>query len=349
MLTKEKILEIAGTKDKLFIGDLVKQFKISRQYAGTLTGALIKEGKLIKIGATKKAFYVLPKYAESHQEIFPFKYSKTFRNKGLEEDSVLNQIREAFPALKNLPENVHHIFTYTFLEMFNNAIEHSKSTKIKLTVSILNGILSFEIQDSGIGAFNNVMKQCKLKSELEAIQDILKGKTSSMPKSHSGQGIFFTSKAGDIFILQSFGLKLTVNNELPDIFVEKNKKIIKGTRVTLKISMASNRHLIEVFEKYTNIGEESDFGFDKTEIRIKLYTMDGMYISRSEARRVLTGLEKFRIISFDFTKVETVGQAFADEIFRVFHNKYPHIKLETENMAEEVKFMVERAKNEAEK
>jgi hypothetical protein len=102
-----------------------------------------------------------------------------------------------------------------------------------------------------------------------------------------------------------------------------------------------------VFLKYTNLIDEGEFGFDKTEIRIKLYTIGGVHISRSQARRVLAGLEKFKIIVFDFDKVPTVGQAFADEVFRVFQNKYPDIKLEAENMSEGVKFMVERAINEA--
>jgi hypothetical protein len=112
------------------------------------------------------------------------------------------------------------------------------------------------------------------------------------------------------------------------------------------LSTSSSLHLNDVFNKYTNIGAESDYGFDKTEVRIKLYTIAGIHISRSQARRVLAGLEKFKVILFDFDKVPVIGQAFADEIFRVFHRKYPDIKLETENMDEGVKFMVERAQNE---
>jgi len=67
-----------------------------------------------------------------------------------------------------------------------------------------------------------------------------------------------------------------------------------------------------------------------------------VHISRSQARRVLTGLDRFRVIVFDFDKVPMVGQAFADEVFRVFHNKYPVIKLQAINMNEAVRFMVER-------
>ncbi|MFH0834705.1 MAG: STAS-like domain-containing protein, partial [Patescibacteria group bacterium] len=72
--------------------------------------------------------------------------------------------------------------------------------------------------------------------------------------------------------------------------------------------------------------------------------LSGVHISRSQARRVLAGLEKFKVIVFDFDKVPMIGQAFADEIFRVFHDKHPQIRLETANMNEGVEFMIKRAK-----
>lgn len=347
MLTKDQIVEIAKKKGCLYSSHLVKKFKVSRQYVNLLISALIEENKLIKLGSTRKAFYVLPSYAKAHQEILPLRYTKSFKNKGLEEHVVLDQIEQMFPIFKNLPENIRSIFTYAFSEMLNNAIEHSHSIRIGVEASVPKKILSFIIQDSGVGVFRNVMKQRGLTSELEAIQDILKGKTTTMPESHSGEGIFFTSKIGDLFILDSFGYQLIVNNEIPDVFVKTVTQIKRGTRVLFQVSATTNRHLNDVFKKYTNLTDESDYGFDKTEIIVKLYTIGGVYISRSQARRILVGLEKFKIITFDFDKVPTVGQAFADEVFRVFHHKYPHITLDVKNMAEGVKFMVERAQNEA--
>jgi anti-sigma regulatory factor (Ser/Thr protein kinase) len=347
MITKNQVLEIAEEKGELRSKDIVGRFSVSRQYASILISELLAEEKLIKLGSTRNAFYVTPEYAESHKEIFPLRYEKAFKNEGLEEHKVLQQIEQTFPTLRNIPENIRSIFTYAFSEMFNNAIEHSKSVRIGVEVSVGKKMLSFSIKDSGVGVFRNVMRQRGLTSEMEAIQDILKGKTTTMPKSHSGEGIFFTSRAADLFILDSFGQQLFIDNEIQDVFVRKVQKIKRGTGVWFKISTASNKHLSEIFNKYANLSEESDYGFDKTEIRVKLYTINGVNISRSQARRVLSGLEKFKIILFDFDKVPTVGQAFADEIFRVFHNKYPRIKLETENMAEGVKFMVERAQHEA--
>jgi hypothetical protein len=205
-------------------------------------------------------------------------------------------------------------------------------------------MLIFIIDDFGIGAFRNVMKKRKLQSELEAIQDVLKGKVTTMPELHSGQGIFFTSRAGEEFILDSFGYRLIINNKIQDIFLQeiKGAKMKQGTKVTFKLSTESNRHLKEVFDEFSNIDEGSNFGFDKTEIKIKLYLRTGIHISRSQARRVLVGLDNFRIVVLDFDKVPMIGQSFADEIFRVFHNKYPKIKISAINMNEAVKFMIDR-------
>lgn len=81
-------------------------------------------------------------------------------------------------------------------------------------------------------------------------------------------------------------------------------------------------------------------GFNKTKIVVN--TLGDIPMSRSQARVALLNLEKFSFIIFDFDKVSMVGQAFADEIFRVFHQKYPTIKLEAINMNDAVKFMVDR-------
>ena len=348
MITRDKLLELAGQKDKIFVSRLAVQFAVSRQYLGRLINELVKAGKLIKVGETRYAYYILPEYAQQHPEILPAQYIKTFINASLEEHVILSRIEQEYPSLGKLPENIRSIFTYAFSEMFNNAIEHSQSKTIRIEVAVQNKRLLFVVEDYGIGIFRNVMRERNLKSEFEAMQDLLKGKTTTMPKSHSGEGIFFTSKVGDMFILDSYGYQLMIDNKLPDVFIEKVNKIKKGTRVTFSLNISASLRLNDIFKKYTDIGAGKDYGFDRTEIRIKLYTMAGIYISRSQARRVLAGLEKFKVIVFDFDKVSVVGQAFADEIFRVFRHKYPDIRLETENMNESVNFMVERARSEAE-
>lgn len=343
MEIKKKILAVAKQQGRITAAELLRSFSFSRQYLGRILKELIDSNQLIKVGSARSTFYALPEYIQKNKTILSTYYSKTFKNVGLEEHKILGQIETALPLIQKLPDNIFSIFTYAFSEMLNNAIEHSQSKNIKIEAMFKGKTLAFEISDSGVGVFRNIQRKKKLKNELEAIQDLLKGKTTTMPKSHSGEGIFFTSKVGGIFSLDSFGYQLTINNNIPDIFVQQLKKQKRGTTVSFALSVNSKLHLSDVFQKYTNLGDKSDFGFDKTEIHVKLYTISGIHISRSQARRVLAGLEKFKVILFDFDKVPMVGQAFADEIFRVFHNKNPQIKLETANMNESAEFMVKRA------
>ena len=83
------------------------------------------------------------------------------------------------------------------------------------------------------------------------------------------------------------------------------------------------------------------------QITIQLDTIEGEKVSRSQAREILRESDTFDRVILDFEHVFTVGQAFADEIYRVFQNTHPSIEIKEENMSEGVRFMVERAKNEA--
>ena len=347
MTNKEKILQLIIQNGRVTSGEITKKIGVSRQYVNLVISDLIAEKQVIKLGGTRNAFYVSKEYISKNPEIIPSVLKKKYKNELLEEHKILLEIEEKFPRIAQLPENIKSIFTFAFSEMFNNAIEHSQSKIISVEVSVREKDLSFIVNDSGVGAFRNIMKKKNLKSEIEAIQDLLKGKTTTMPKSHSGEGIFFTSKAGDVFILDSFGYRLSVNTIKPNVAIHHLPTRKRGTRVVFRINTDSARHLNDVFKKYTNLAGEGDYGFDKTEIRIKLFTAGGVHISRSQARRVLAGLEKFKIVLFDYEKVPIVGQAFADEIYRVFQELHPDIRLENENMSEGVRFMIERSKNEA--
>ncbi|MBI2473655.1 DUF4325 domain-containing protein [Candidatus Uhrbacteria bacterium] len=350
MIHKEFIVKKAQEKGVIRTSDFSDVFQLSRQYILQLISQLVQEGKLVKIGSTRSARYVDPNYLAQHPSLLSTRYHKTLSAKGLEEHKVLDEIEREFYPFRNLPENIKSIFVYAFSEMLNNAIEHSKSEKINVIVSIDHNQLSFTVDDFGIGVYRNIMSERHLHSEIEAIQDLLKGKTTTAPKLHSGEGIFFTSKAGDQFILDSYGYQLIVDNTIPDLFVTTPKGRMKsGTKVIFMINLKEKKHLNDLFRKYSDTMSDEGYGFDKTEIRVRLYTLGGVHISRSQARRVLSGLEKFKIVIMDYSDVPMIGQAFADEIYRVFNNKHPNIRIENEHMNEAVHFMIERSIHEAEK
>ena len=331
---KDDIISFVLKQRQIRSRDIVAKFKVTRQYATKLLRVLAQDGKIVKIGSTRMASYVLPKYAKKEGEI-----GKNLMNTDLKEHEVLESLEEQSSFLPSLKENVRSIFTYAFCEMLNNAIEHSQSKNIRIEV-MKNKNLRFVVNDVGIGVFRNIMRKRHLQSELEAVQDLLKGKTTTEPQAHSGEGIFFTSKIADVFSLESYNYKLTIDNRINDLFFEEMKPAKRGTKVTFELAADSGKHLNDIFKKYQT--DPKNFAFDKTEIQIKLYTMGTIHISRSQARRVLTGLEKFKTIILDFDQVPNIGQAFADEIFRVFKNKHRDIAIQPIYMNEAVRFMVER-------
>lgn len=310
-------------------------FKVSRQYVLEVLRKLTESQELVKTGQTRAAYY---------SSSTPPTWEQTVKLEVATDYAVRDQLFAELKKLQGLPENVQSIFSYAFTEMMNNAIDHSTSPTAIVKVYIEDGSdsLRFDIRDFGVGVFRNVMKKYSLADEFEAIEKLLEGKTTTAPQAHSGEGIFFTSKIADLFELSSFGFTLRIDNELPDVFVTKTESEIPGTLVSFKIACASSKHLQKLFESYTNL---VDLAFDKTHAYIKLYTSGSIYVSRSQAKRILSGVEAkgFREVVLDFNKVPTIGQAFADEVFRVFAHKHPNIKITVVNENEAVSFMIKRA------
>jgi len=335
MNIEDKIIKYAKKKNKFRTSDLVKALGLSRIYISNTISRMAAQKQLVKAGSGAYVYYSLPEKSEFLYE----KIKKRIRNKNLQEHEILESLFAQAPFLSTLKDNVKSIFDYAFSEMLNNAIEHSQSSHIEIEVGKVEGYLMFKIKDFGIGIFRNIMQKKHLGNEIEAIQDLLKGKVTTEPKSHSGEGIFFTSKIADVFTEESLSYLLRIDNEIDDIFVEPGRNL-KGTEVTFKINLNSERHLNDVFKAFQS--EPGSYAFDKTEISIKLYQMGTVHVSRSQARRVTVGLDKFKKVILDFDQVPTVGQGFADEVFRVYKANHPEVEIKPINMNETVKFMVKR-------
>lgn len=335
---QEAIRALAGRRKQFASSDVLDALgrRVSRQYVSRILSQMVRDGALVKGGSTRGAFYAHHKHAGD----IPLRVRKRFRNVALREDEVWDAVKGEATFLRRLRRNVDQAFSYGFQEMLNNAIEHSRSATVEVEVSKVGDAVSFIVEDFGVGVFRNVMKLRGLDSELEAMQDLLKGKTTTAPKAHSGEGIFFTSKVADEFILESFGYVLRVDNRIDDVFIERGPAK-RGTRVSFLISERSTRRLDQVFKQYATMPTEP--AFDKSEVRVKLFTRGTRYLSRSEARRLLAGLDKFKSIIMDFARVDTVGQAFVDEIFRVFKRSHPRIAVSAVNANEIVQFMIDRA------
>ena len=335
---KKTILNLLSRKKEIQVADIVEMTGFSRAYINRFFQELKKDGVIALIGKANKAHYVLAQKEHGMKKRI-LSIKRILKNVDLSEDIILEEIKNDSGIFFGLPKNIINILNYAFTEMLNNAIEHSLSKKITVFMSRLaKTSIRFEVVDFGIGIFKNIMLKKKLNDEIEAIQDLLKGKQTTNPKEHSGEGIFFTSKAADRLIIQGSGKKLILDNIIDDVFIKDAPKA-KGTKVFFEISINSKKDLSNIFREYA----EGAFEFGKTKVIVDLFRMNNSYISRSQARRILAGLEKFKTIILDFKNIETVGQGFVDEVFRVWQNRHPRIKISYQNANENVLFMIKRA------
>ena len=331
---KEFLLDNIPGHPKDIVPLTARRFKVTPTTVHRHLNKLLMQGEVIKTGKTRGASYYLN--SSLRKELtFPIK-------PGLEEHQVwMDFFHDAFSIL---PENVYSICNYGFGEIFNNAIDHSQGKTIAVTSEIIGNVLEILIVDNGIGIFKKVKNALGLENERASILELTKGKFTTDPENHTGQGIFFTSRAVDRFSIVSSNLGYLKNNLEDDWFIESPDKHVKGTGVSMQISINSNRKLEDVFRQYETFDEiEGIRQFDKTHIVVNLSKFDqDHYVSRSQAKRILIGLEKFNHIVLDFRNIKTVGQGFVDEVFRIFQKKYPKIKFEWTNANENVRFMIER-------
>jgi hypothetical protein len=227
--------------------------------------------------------------------------------------------------------------------MFNNAIDHSGGSRVVVRIRKTAINTEMVMSDDGMGIFKKIQNAMGLLDERHAILELSKGKLTTDPQNHTGEGIFFTSRMFDCFDILSGGVFFTHQFGDDMDWLLEMEKFQHGTSVWMELNNHTSRTTRKIFDYYSS---GDDYGFNKTVVPVKLAQYgDDKLISRSQAKRVLARIELFKIVMFDFNGVETIGQAFADEIFRVFANRHPEIQLFVTRANSAVKRMIERAKS----
>lgn len=333
-----------GEKVRQFILNNVKQhsqdiaritaehFGITRQAVNKHLQKLTSEGALSESGQTRNRQYKLSPWMH-WDHIYSI-------SPDLEEGYVwLNDIK---PVIGQLPKNVMDIWQYGFTEMFNNAIDHSNGSRITVTLDKLAENIRMAIHDDGIGIFTKLRHLLHLADERHAILELSKGKLTTDVKRHSGEGIFFTSRMFDYFNIFSGQVWFRLKYGESEDWIKNLKNPYAGTVIFLQLDSHTARTTKKIFDEFT-VG--SDYGFNKTIVPVELARQESdNLISRSQAKRLLTRIEVFHTVIFNFENVEMIGQAFADEIFRVFAQAHPQMELLAINAGEDVQKMISRAK-----
>jgi len=246
------------------------------------------------------------------------------------------------PLLAGLSQNALAIWQYGFTEMFNNAIDHSEGAKIGVSLEESATATEILVWDDGVGIFKKIQAALGLLDERHSLLELAKGKFTTDPDHHSGEGVFFTSRMFDRFWILSGDLYFSHTADSPYDWLLDDVRGTPGTAVFMKLNKSTRRTTTKVFDQYTS---GDDYGFTKTVVPVSLAAYgDDNLVSRSQAKRMLARVDRFSTVMLDFSGVDAIGQAFADEVFRVFPNDHPEVDLVEVHAKSAVKRMISRAR-----
>lgn len=310
-----------------------EKFNITRQAVNKHLQKLIGEGALLQKGNTRSRSYQLVSL-NTFQKIYSLAEM-------LEEDRIWRE--DIAILLGPMPQNILDIWHYGFTEIFNNAIDHSEGTLVGVGLKKTAVTTEIIIHDNGIGIFKKIQMALDLIDERHSVLELAKGKLTTDPSRHTGEGIFFASRMFDDFNILSGGICFLHQFDEEEDWIWEREKFSSGTFVRMLLNNHTTRTTKKVFDKFSS-GE--DYGFTKTVVPVKLVQYgDENLISRSQAKRLLARIDRFETVIFDFQDVVLIGQSFADEIFRVFAKQHPTMKLLDIKANSAVKKMISRARS----
>jgi anti-sigma regulatory factor (Ser/Thr protein kinase) len=318
------------------IGQLVvQQFDVTRQTAVNYLSRLIRAGLVEGTGTTSARRYYLRKLAATERvvDVRP----------DMADDEPWE--RDIFPILDGVaPKEVIAICRYAATEMFNNVIDHSESETCTIWCERDAAKITITIWDRGIGIFRKIQDAFNLTDPRHALLELTKGKLTTDARRHSGEGIFFSSRAMDNFVIASDKLFYMKRRSHDGWLIEdeESDELVVGTMIKMVIGLDAKQTLREVFDQFST---GDDYGFGKTHVPIKLAKYEGeTLVSRSQAKRIMARVDVFSEVILDFSDIDDVGQAFADEIFRVFAREHPEVRLYPINTTPRVDEMIRRAR-----
>lgn len=314
------------------------RFGISRQAVNKHLGSLVAEGLLTAHGATRNRRYEVA-VLDRKEMVVPLANET-------EEDQVWR--RDVEPFMADLPGAALKIWQYGFTGMLNNAMDHSSGTRVWIVMERTAVDARIRLIDDGEAIFHKIARDMQLDDERHAVLELAKGKLTTDPERHTGEGIFFTSRLFDRFALLSHGVFFPDDDATRQFSIQETVPIsdgfvIDGTAVFLELNNDTERTLKQVFDEYTTDG---DYGFSKTVVPVRLvqYGNEAL-VSRSQAKRLLARLDRFKTVVLDFEGVEQIGQGFADELFRVFVRAHPNVEIVPARANPQVNSMIRRAQS----
>jgi anti-sigma regulatory factor (Ser/Thr protein kinase) len=293
------------------VAHVMQRLDISRRRARKLIGLLVDARWLVADGTRRKPLYRL---GTLRQVVHHYALA------GLAEDRPW---AEHFAPAFDLRPNVARLAQHAFTELLNNAIDHSGGTGVTVSVRQTGLHLQMLVSDDGCGLFQRIAQSWQIDDPRLAMLELGKGKLTTQPERHLGQGLFYVARAADIFDLHAnrsaFQRRPGRSGWFDVRAVDR-----QGTSVYVAIALDTPRTLDQILRSTA----EQGYGLERTEVSMRLLTGPNTWLeSRAQARRVAARLDSFRHARLDFSGIDEIGPAFADELFRVYARAHPGVEL----------------------
>lgn len=293
------------------VAHVMQRLDISRRRARKLIGLLVEARWLVVEGTRRK-----PRYRPGTLRQVVHHYALD----GLAEDRPW---AEHFAPAFDLRPNVARLAQHAFTELLNNAIDHSGGTGVTVSVRQTGLHLQMLVSDDGCGLFQRIAQAWQIDDPRLAMLELGKGKLTTQPERHLGQGLFYVARAADIFDLHANRSAFQRRPGRSGWF-DVRPVDRQGTSVYVAIALDTPRTLDQVLRSTA----EQGYGLDRTEVSLRLLTGPNTWLeSRAQARRVAARLDSFRHARLDFSGIDEIGPAFADELFRVYARAHPGVEL----------------------
>lgn len=305
-----------------------KHFNVTRVTACRYLQRLVAEQRLVAKGTTKAREYKLRDLVD---ETFMFRVTPQTQ------DDELWHLKLA-AIFAGASKNIIDICQYGVTELINNVIEHSGSEACSVHVKRDAKRISITVKDYGVGILNKIATQFHLENPKHALLELIKGKLTTSPHKHTGEGIFFVSRLFTSFTIVSGKLMLHCEKSASDWLVESKElvQLNQGTAITMVLNVGATHTVQNVLEQYI----DEDGKLMRTEIPVLLSQDGDELVSRSQAKRLLARCEHFSEVVLDFKGVHQAGQAFLDEVFRVYKGTHAKTKITAIHVSEPIQKMI---------
>jgi anti-sigma regulatory factor (Ser/Thr protein kinase) len=324
----QAIDRLLSAGSSIAVADVMEATGVTRQAAHKALSKLIDTGQVVQEGRARAT-----RYRRAAQR------STTYPIDGTTDDLTIwgsekLGLRAIDPDAED--QNILRVLNFALTEMVNNALDHSDGTELTVRWLLSAERVTFEVEDDGIGVFASLRASRHLDDDFQAIGELSKGKQTSDPDHHAGLGIFFTSRLVDRFVLSSGHFSWTIDRVRGDFAIAELDRARRGTLVHCEIRRDTTMTLNEVVAAHS---DPITHKLDRTTLRVELFEQ-GDFVSRTEAKLIGARLEGWGVVELDFSGIESIGQGFADELFRVWARAHPETLLVPSNTNRAVAAMI---------